>query len=292
MNPSFRNYVGALTGLIVVNFLLGGLKLWQGYVSLSASMRGTGLNNTADLFYALLLAAGLWVSSKPADRTHPEGHGRFESLLGLAVSVIIILTGLAVVWDGFHRFGVAEQITTDWMGWTLLAASIGLKGGLSAWLNQLGRKQGSFALTAVSRDQAADILVDVSVGAAWLSSLYGLHWLDGLVALGIGLFVAKIGLDPLVESVHQLTGRQPDPALVKKVRSIVSERSDIGNAYGIRAHYVGPSIHLSLNVSAPPDLTLDRVHRSEEELRRKLLEIDQVIRVFIHIEPENEHSPN
>ncbi|MFB6355982.1 MAG: cation diffusion facilitator family transporter, partial [bacterium] len=106
----FKEYLPSISALIALNVFLSALKLWVGYTGDSSAMRSVGWNNLADFLYSALLAIGLWISTQPADSSHPEGHDRFESLLGLFVSLVILGTGAFVLWDAYHAFTLKREM--------------------------------------------------------------------------------------------------------------------------------------------------------------------------------------
>ncbi len=289
---NFSCYGNAIIVLLVVNFGLAGLKLLFGYAIGSSALRSDGFNNTADFVYTLLLAVGLWISSRPADESHPEGHGRFESLVGLVVSVVIFATGVFVLWDAFQSFTHVPDIRMSQPAVILVTLSIGVKGVTGWFLTKEGNRLNSSPLNAIGRDQMGDMLADVAVIFAMLAVYYEVFWLDSLVAGGIGVSILLIGWGPFRRHLKDLTGRAPGTDLQQEIEDILGRLSLFEEVVLLRAHYVGPTLHVSLTTTAPADTSLGEVHEAEEALRQKILELEDVSRVFIHVEPPDANSPN
>ena len=288
----FVEYRHAILLLLAVNLILGALKLTLGYGIHSSALRSDGWNNAADFVYTLLLVGGIWISSTPPDPSHPEGHERFESLVGLAVSMVIFATGLFVLWDAYNA--LIDPVGTIMNRWavSLVLVSVVAKGATGWFLQREGNRLDSPALTAIGRDQSGDMLADAAVLVAMAASLFDLLWLDPLVAGLIGLAIVYIGLEPFIRNVRDLTGRAPSRDLREEIEPLVDSHSCFRNLTHLQAHHVGPSIYVSMTVKAPGDLTLKEVHRGEEDLRKEILDLPQVGRVFIHIEPPDDDSPN
>lgn len=289
---SFGEFRNALVLLLLINFVLAGLKLYLGYEIHSSALRSDGWNNAADFVYSLLMAAGVWISSQPPDDTHPEGHARFESLVGLVVSLVIFGTGLYVVRDAYYAFVRPVDITLNSWALGLVLASIIVKGITGWFLLREGRRLDSSALSAIGWDQSGDVLADAAVVAAMGTAVLELHWIDPLVAGLIGFTIIYIGLEPFLQNLRGLTGGAPSRNLRQEVEDRVRQHEELIGMTSLRAHHVGPSLHVSITVKAPADMTLGNLHDLEEELRDELLEIPKVSRVFIHIEPPEADSPN
>lgn len=288
----FWQFRRSILVLLTLNILMSSLKLLLGYWIGSTALRSDGWNNAADFVYTLFFIGGMWISSQPPDETHPEGHARFESLVGLLVSFIIIGTGFYVLWDAYHAFKTPTEIPLSLPALVLVATSIVLKGLTGRFLLNEGTRLNSSALEAMGWDQTGDMLADGAVIAAVIGSYYQLPWLDPLVAASIGLSILWIGWEPLKRNFDDLTGRAPTDDLSAGVKPILEENEHFSEITSMRAHHVGPDLHVALTVKAPPTLTLNEVHDAEEHFREHILELEDVNRVFIHVEPPNANSPN
>lgn len=291
-SPSSRAFWFPIAALLAVNAFLAVLKLWLGYEGGSLALRSDGWNNTADFFYSLLVGVGLWISLQPPDQDHPEGHQRFESLVSLGVAAVILLTGAAVLWEVVGAWYAPRHPDVGRAGILVLMISMVLKGLLSLYCQRVGGEGKHHSLKAIARDQLSDVLVDLSVLVAVWTSAYGVLWADPAVAGLIGLVILAIGWRTFRESIHYLTGRRPSGDLLVRVRDRARGLEVFSEPFEVRAHYVGPTIHLSLNVKADRDRSLQKVHEAEEALRSRLMAMEDVSRVFIHVEPYEADSPN
>jgi divalent metal cation (Fe/Co/Zn/Cd) transporter len=125
-----------------------------------------------------------------------------------------------------------------------------------------------------------------------MATIYKLYWLDPLVAGIIGFSILYIGWEPFVKNLRDLTGRAPQIDLRPRIESLIRDDQTFRALTSFRAHHVGPTIHVSITVKAPGDLSLRDVHEAEETLRTKILDLSDVSRVFIHVEPPSVSSPN
>lgn len=287
----FRSYLPSLVALFVANLGLATAKVLLGYLDDSAALRAVGWNNAADFVYTVLLGAGLFVSFQPPDADHPEGHGRFESLIGFVVALIIIGTGLYVLYDAVVALFETHQ--PDFSQWAFLAigVSIATKVAVGWFLLYQSNQLDSSVLQAIGYDQMADSLADLSVFGAWGATLIGYPIIDPLAGGVIGGLIVYLGVEPFNRHLSDLTGRAPDRDLRDEAEPGVEKTDHLTALSTLRAHRVGPATYLSVTVKAPGDTPLQDVHEAEEALQDHLGEIDDVERVFVHVEPPGVNSP-
>ncbi len=273
--------------LLVLSLVFAVLKLWAGFLADSASLRSVGFNNTADFLYGLILYLGLWVSIQPADSDHPEGHYRYESVVGVIVGFIILGSGVFVHFDALRTFLYGQEIKLSGFSLFVLLSSIGLKFLLAWHLKTTGKSNNSPALLAIGQDQFGDILADSTVIFALITSYCGWAILDPIIAVVIGLLILKIGFDTLRENLGHLTGQAAERKLENEFEKIIRNKTKFAGPTELKTHYVGPRLHLSFVLRAGKNKTLEELHAEEEKVRQRLLEHDLVERVYIHLEPIN-----
>ena len=79
---------------IVSNVALCGAKAVIGVLSNSIAIVLDALNNLSDALSSVLTLAGISLASRPADREHPFGFGRYEYLTTMTISLVILGAGI------------------------------------------------------------------------------------------------------------------------------------------------------------------------------------------------------
>ena len=77
--------------------------MFAGIVSTSVSVIADALNNLSDAGSSVVTFLGFKLASRPADREHPFGHGRYEYVAGLGISVVILLMGVELIKSSIER---------------------------------------------------------------------------------------------------------------------------------------------------------------------------------------------
>jgi len=86
------------------NLVLAGLKLAAAYFSGSSAIYADAINSVSDVLYSILLIIGLWLSRRPPDISHPQGHSRFEPFAALIVTLSMAFAGYEALRASIQRF--------------------------------------------------------------------------------------------------------------------------------------------------------------------------------------------
>ena len=103
--PAFRGKVGMVQGwiAIVVNILLFGIKLFFGIISNSIALIADSFHTLSDLASSAVLVFGFKMAAKPADKEHPFGHGRAETIAAFTIAILIGFAGFEFLKTSIER---------------------------------------------------------------------------------------------------------------------------------------------------------------------------------------------
>lgn len=89
----------------IANVALAILKITVGKITGSQALVADGVHSFSDLVTdtAILIGSRYWTA--PADKEHPYGHGRFETLTNIFIGVILAIVGLGIGWDSISSIG-------------------------------------------------------------------------------------------------------------------------------------------------------------------------------------------
>ena len=97
-------YRQALVITLVGNLFLAIIKGIVAYISQSAAIFSDAANSISDVVYSLLMVLGLWVAMQPPDLSHPQGHSRFEPLVGMLVTFSMAFAGFTAANNSIQRY--------------------------------------------------------------------------------------------------------------------------------------------------------------------------------------------
>ena len=121
--------IGIAGSAMAINLVLALIKISTGVVGNSYALIADGIESTSDIFSSLIVLSGLQISSKPADQSHPYGHGKAESLAALAVAIFLIGAGILIAIQAIREI-LSPQQAPAWYTLPILAVIIVVKEGL------------------------------------------------------------------------------------------------------------------------------------------------------------------
>lgn len=264
------------------------VKLVVGLMAGSTAVVADGFESAGDVVASGLIWVGLWLASKPADENHPYGHGRLETLTGLAVGVGLVVIGMAIIGRSLSDIDRAHTPPAAYAVWPLIA-SVLTKSGMSVWKYRAGRKIGSSALVADAWNDAVDILSGLvallAVGLTLADPgrfLAADHW----GGAAVGAIVVFLGFNVVRETSLSLIDTMPDDETMRTIRNSalgVPGAMDVEKCF---ARKTGLRYHVDLHLEVAPDMTVRDSHCIAEEVRNKVkADLPWVADVLVHVEP-------
>jgi cation diffusion facilitator family transporter len=291
MDASSRTASRAAAVSILVAGTFATLKIVIGLSAHSVAVVSDGLESAGDLVTSFLVWLGLWVASKPADADHPYGHGRFETLTGLAVGIILLAVGGGICVTSLEHY---VQHRTDprtpelFAIWPVLGA-LAVKTALASWKFRVGKRTGSAGLTADAKHDMGDLLSSgVALTAVLLSYFVPgrMQAADQYGGMIIGVVVIFMGIEVIRETVLQLSDVMPDSDQMDQVRRIAMSVPGALAVEKCFARKTGLRYHVDLHLEVDPHMSVSDSHELAHQVKLAVMsELDWVQDVLIHVEP-------
>jgi cation diffusion facilitator family transporter len=253
----------------------------------STAVISDGLEASGDVLSSGIVYAGLWLAAKPPDSEHPYGHGRYETLSGLAVGAILLLAGAAIFWHGFTSFSEGSTLPSYALYPLLIA--VGIKVTLSAAKFRVGRQIASTSLEADAWHDLTDLLSTlVALIAVGLSLLNPTRFAsaDHIGGIIIGILIFFLSIRTVRSVVGQLLDTMPDPEKMSEIRAAALR---VHGALGIEkcfARRSGLRYHVDLHLEVDPEMTVRESHDIATRVRTAVKEmLPWVADVLVHVEP-------
>ena len=290
-DPTVRKDYGTLSSVvgIIVNFLLGAMKLFIGFISGSVAIMADAFNNISDSGTSVITLISFKLASKPADKEHPFGHARIEYIASMIVSFIILLVGAELLLDsGKTILGFSEQRETAITTVTIiiLSVSILMKLLLGMFYRKIAKTIDSSVIKAAAADSFSDTL---STAAVLVSSiiirLTDWYIVDAIVGIGVSIPIILAGLRILNETKNVLLGEGPVEETVAELEKIIADFPDIVGIHDLMVHNYGPNKFVaSFHAEVDGKKNIYYLHDMIDNAERRIKQ-DLNIECTIHMDP-------
>ncbi|MER2062169.1 MAG: cation diffusion facilitator family transporter [Aerococcus urinaeequi] len=291
MTPSNTNQQLARRGIylsIVTYVIISTAKLLVGSNFDSDAVFADGLNNFTDSFASIALLVGMILSQRPADQNHRYGHYKIETITTLIMSFVIFYIGITVTIDS-----TTALINQAYAAPTPINAVVGLSSGVIMsgvyWYNnRLGNKLNSPSLKASAKDNLSDALTSFATALSVFLSRTGILWLDGAMAIVVGLIIIKSGYDIFKESAFSLSDGFPQEDL-DNYRKIVLMVPGVRAVSDIRGRNYGANVYIDITILVDPEISVQAGHAITEKVESALQKTEDVTAIDVHVEPYQEN---
>lgn len=279
----------AMTAMATNALLVVG-QIVVGVIGHSQALVADAMHTLADMSTDLLVLYALKHSAKAADEEHPYGHARIETAVTLVLGVVLVAVGLGIALRaGLRIFGdqpfIMPSTLTLWVaGFTILA-----KEGLYRYTLHTARRFGSDMLKASAWHHRSDAISSVIVFLGIAGTLAGFEMLDALAALGVAMFVIKIGVTLGWPAISELIDTGLDKGQLQHIRRVIMEVDGVRELHLLRTRRVGGRALVDVHIIVDDDISVSEGHYISEAVRYRLIkEVDAVADALVHIDPEDD----
>lgn len=272
---------------VSIGIALSVAKILVGMYAGSASVVSDGLEGAGDALSSAFVYAGLWLASKPPDSEHPYGHGRYETLAGLAIGGMLLLAGAAILWHGITS--LSQPTVVAFYALYPLFAAVVLKTILATVKLRVGRRLQSMSLQTDAWHDITDLLsTTVALIAVGLTVANPARFApaDRVGGVVIGVIILFLAVQVVRRTVGQLLDTMPEPDRMTEIRETAL---NVPGALGIEKCYArrtGLKYHVDLHLEVDPELTVRESHEIATRVRIAIREaLPWVADVLVHVEP-------
>ncbi len=257
-------------------------------VSVLASLLDSLLDTAASVVNLVAVRHAL----TPADREHRFGHGKAESLAGMAQAAFIAGSSLLLVLEALSRLASPSRLVHAEIGIAVTVLSILLTLALVAYQRRVIRATGSVAIDADSLHYQGDLLLNGSVILSLvLATWLGWHVLDPLFAVAIAGFLLHSAWTISGRSLDRLMDRELPDADRARLRAIALANPEVRAVHDLRTRSSGPDLFVQLHLEMDGAMTLQRSHEVSDAVEREILNAYPNAEVIIHQDPAGIEEP-
>lgn len=278
----------------LANFLLLIFKFVAGWLGNSSAMIADAVHSLSDFITDVIVLLFIHISSKPKDKGHDYGHGKFETLATSIIGIVLMCVGIGLFWEssskvvGFYFRG--EELESPRMI-ALIAALVSiLVKEFLYWITlAVGKKENSQALIANAWHHRSDALSSIGtalgIGGA---ILLGDQWriLDPLAAVIVSIFIVRVSLKLVIPAINDLLEQSLPAEVENEIISIIEETPEVRNPHNLCTRRIGNDFAIEVHIRVDGNTTVMHAHEITRDIEQKLRDkFGPATHITLHVEP-------
>ena len=252
----------------------------------SQAMIADSANSAGDIFSSLMTFIGNKIASGPRDDTHNLGHGKAEYIFSMLISISMIVVAIQLLINSTNSLIHNDAYEFSWFLVIACMITIIVKFSLFLYTHKLSKTYKNLLIEANAKDHRNDCFVTMFTLIATLLSYKNIFWIDGIVGIGISVWIGITGIKIFIESFNVLMDRAINEQSKQKILEIISTYPEIVKIQHFNSTPVGYQYQISLTIYVDGNLSTfeshDIANRLEKEIYKK---IEEVYLVVIHVNP-------
>ncbi len=281
--------VGALANVTLLIF-----KFVAGIISNSAAMIADAVHSLSDFITDVVVIVFVKISSKPQDKSHDYGHGKFETLATLIIGIVLLFIGLMILYNGasatYRCIWLGEELHRPGMiaFWAAIFSII-LKEAVYQYTVFKGRNLNSQAVIANAWHHRSDAFSSIGTAVGIGGAIFlGDKWvvLDPIAAIVVSVFIINVSIKIIIKSINELLEKSLPDEIENEIIKVAESFDMVKDVHDLRTRRIGNNIAIEMHLLMDGNLSLQCTHNTteliESELRKKYGEHTHIA---IHVEP-------
>jgi cation diffusion facilitator family transporter len=282
-----RSVRATIIGLSV-NVVLAVVKLLAGIFGRSYALIADAIESMADAVSSIIVWRAVVIAEKPADREHPYGHGKAETIATAAISVMLLGAALLIFTRSVKEIQAPHHEPAPYTLFVLLGVVL-IKEGLFRFVGRIAEEVQSGAVKADAWHHRSDAITSAAAALGISVALVGgdaYRSADDWAAMFAAVIIGFNGLRLLRPALDELMDAAPKENVVDRARAVAQQVNGVKGVEKCFARKMGREYWLDMHVEVDGGLTVavahELSHTVKDAIRAKL---PRVLDVTIHIEP-------
>lgn len=270
---------------IIGNLFLLIIKLVIGVLGHSQAMIADAANSAGDIFASLMSSIGNKISSTPEDEEHNFGHGKAEYIFSFLIALSMIFVAFKLLFDSIVSLFNPSEVGYPKLLIIVCIITIGVKLALFLYSNYMSKKYESILIDATKKDHRNDCVLTTCTLISVIFSIFGIYFVDGIVGIGISLWICFTGVNIFLESYDVLMDSAISENTKKEILDIIKEFPDIQKIDHFTSKPVGYKYLISISIYIDGNMSTFESHKIADDLEKRLNNMEGVYLAIIHVNP-------
>ena len=267
------------------NIFLLIIKGFIGFATGSQAMIADSANSASDIFASLLTFVGNKIASEPSDESHNFGHGKAEYLFSLFISIAMIVASIKLLIDSFTSLISGSQVNFSIWLVVVCIITIIVKLCLFLYTRKLYKIHNNILLEASFKDHRNDCFVTTFTLISILLSLVHIYWLDGVVGIGISIWICITGVKIFVESYNVLMDISIDDKTKNLILDLANSYKDILKVDELYSTPAGAKYIVFITIYVDGNISTFDSHNLADSLEQDVAKLENVDKAIVHVNP-------
>jgi cation diffusion facilitator family transporter len=280
----------------IVNIILTILKIIAGILGRSAAMVADGIHSLSDLLSDIVVLVFTHISSKGKDKKHSFGHGKFETLATLIVSVILVAAGARLMTDGIRSIievtnGKIIPAPGSIALWAAIISIISKEILYHATI-RTAKRANSPVVIANAWHHRSDALSSIGALAGIAGAMIlGDDWtiLDPIASCCISIAIIVVAIKMALPSLAELLETSLPDEIEKDIINIANSVKGVDDIHELKTRRNGISYIIDAHIVVSPHISITEAHNIATDVENAIREkYGNETQINIHIEPDQE----
>ena len=270
---------------IVGNIFLLIIKAIVGFIFKSQAMIADSFNSAGDIFASLMTFIGNRIASVPDDDDHNFGHGKAEYIFSMFIGISMVFVAAKLFYDSISTLIFGSELKFSWLLILVCIITIIVKFFLYLYTKKASIKHNNILLESNMKDHRNDCIVTTFTLISVLLTLFGIYWFDGVVGIGISIWIGYTGISIFLESYNVLMDVSVDEKTKTLILDIIHSYKDIKKIESISSSPVGSQHIIFITICLDGNLTTFESHNLANSIEEDVSKLDNVYKTIVHVEP-------
>lgn len=275
---------------IIGSFALAIIKWFAGFFGNSFALIADAIESSTDIFSSILVLLGIKYSQRPADETHPYGHGRIEPLITFIVVIFLVISATIIAHQSIINLNTPHEAPKAWTLYVLGVIIIWKEISYQVVIRK-AKVLNSSSLKADAWHHRSDAITSVAafIGisfAIWLGP--GYEYADDWAALFASVFIIYNCYKIFRPALGEIMDENLYEDMVESIRHKALEVNGVLATDKCFVRKIGMEFIIDIHAVVNPNLSVKEGHDIAHSLKDHLmLTLNNISNVFVHIEPFN-----
>ena len=266
----------------LANLLVLVAKTIVGLSTGSMAILADAVHSLTDLTNNIVAWIVLHYSSLPADREHPYGHRKLETLAVFVLASILVVLAFELALNAINK--EQAEVVSSGVELVIMLCVLIINIVVTSWQHMWARRLDSDILRADATHTFSDVLITSAVIVGWQLSAMGYAWVDRLCALGVALLIFYLAYGLFKRAIPVLIDEYAiDPVELSELIKTIPE---VKKVYKIRSRWVGKTRAVDLVISVDSTLSTEESHAIADAIELLIENNFGTTDISIHVEPE------